>query len=197
MRGRRGAGSVASVAAVALALGLTAGCSGGGDEDAAAPTPSVTRSPAPTTLTCDDTQGDNVDPTLDLVAVRLARAGENVRVVFDTTEPPGDDPLRWVVGFVSANGRKSVELTTDRRKNGDLVHAIVVDGDRRPVMDPVRVTAEGMTTVFPVDPIDDLGAGVRWYASIAVDGEDVDFCPGGPEVREVLDTVPLTLPDRW
>ncbi len=184
-------------AALIAATGLlVAGCSGG-DGEAAAPTPDPSASAVPTALTCSDERGDNADPTLDLLSVRLARVGDQIRVVFDHTEPPGEDPLSWVVGFVGANGRRTVELTAERRKNGDLAHAIVVNDDKRPVTDLVRITSEGMTTVFPVKPIDDLGPGVRWYAAIGVDGEDIDFCPGGPELREVLDITPLTLPDRW
>lgn len=192
MRGR----ATVLLAAVLAAVLLAVGCSGD-DGEAAAPTPDPSTSAAPTSLTCSDDRGDSADPSLDLVAVRLARAGQNVRVVFDHTEPPGDIPLSWVVGFVSANGKRTVELTAERRKNGDLAHAIVINGSKRPVTDVVRVTAEGMTTVFPVKAIDDLGGGVRWYAAIGVDGEDIDFCPGAAELREVLDIVPLSLPDRW
>ena len=189
MRGR----GAAVMAAVAL---LLAGCSGD-DEAPAAAEPGPSSSALPTSVTCSDATGDSADPTLDLLGVRLARAGKDIRVVFDHTQAPFDEPLSWVVGFVSADGKRTVELTAERRKNGDLAHAIVVDNDKRPVTDPVRVTAEGMTTLFPVKPIDDLGKGVRWYSQISVDGGAIDFCPGGVELREVLDIVPLSLPDTW
>lgn len=195
MRGRDMA--VAACAAAALLVG---GCSGddSGDGDGvpvAEPDPSASATPG--AVTCSDAGGDSADPTLDLLGVRLARSGQNIRVVFDHTQVPLDEPLSWVVGFVSADGDRTVELTAERRKNGDLAHAIVVDDDKRPVDDPVRVSAEGMTTLFPVKPIDALGRGVRWYAQIGVDGAAIDFCPGGVELREVLDIVPLSLPDRW
>lgn len=181
--------------AVATAL-LVGGCSGDGEAPATAePDPSA--SAAPGAVNCSDATGDSADPSLDLLGVRLARTGKNIRVVFDHTQAPPDEPLSWVVGFVSADGDRTVELTADRRKNGDTAHAIAVDGDKRPVADPVRLTAEGMTTLFPARPIDDLGAGVRWYSQIGVAGDDTDFCPGGVELREVLDIVPLSLPERW
>lgn len=192
MRGR-GAAILAAVAAAAL---LIAGCSGD-DEAPAAAEPDPSTSPLPTSLTCSDATGDSADPSLDLLGVRLARTGKDLRVVFDHTPAPFDEPLSWVVGFVSADGDRTVELTAERRKNGDMAHAIVVDNDKRPVTDPVRLTPEGMTTLFPVQPIDDLGKGVRWYSYIGVDGDDTDFCPGGVELREVLDIVPLSLPDTW
>ena len=189
MRGR----GAAVLAAVAL---LIAGCSGD-DEAPAAAAPDPSASPLPTSLTCPDDTGDSADPSFDLLGVRLARAGKDIRVVFDHTPAPFDEPLSWVVGFVSSDGDRTVELTAERRKNGDMAHAIVVDNDKRPVTDPVRVTPEGMTTLFPVKPIDELGKGVRWYSQIGVDGDDIDFCPGGVELREVLDIVPLSLPDTW
>jgi hypothetical protein len=188
----RGRGA-AILAAVAL---LVAGCSGD-DEAPAAAEPDPSASAPATALTCSDATGDSADHALDLLGVRLARAGQDIRVVFDHTQAPFDEPLSWVVGFVSPDGDRTVELTAERRKNGDMAHAIVVDNDKRPVTDPVRLTAEGMTTVFPVQPIDDLGRGVRWYSQIGVDGDDIDFCPGGVELREVLDIVPLSLPDSW
>lgn len=184
-------------AAVLAAVGLlVAGCSGD-DETPAAAGPDPSASALPTSLACSDATGDSADPSLDLLGVRLARAGKDIRVVFDHTQAPFGEPLSWVVGFLSSDGRRTVELTAERRKNGDLAHAIVVDNDKRPVTDPVRVTAEGMTTLFPAKPIDDLGTGVRWYAQIGVDGVAIDFCPGGVELREVLDIVPLSLPDTW
>lgn len=189
MRGR----GAALLAAVAL---LVSGCSGD-DEAPAAAEPGQSASAAPASVTCSDATGDSADPSLDLLGVRLARAGKDLRVVFDHTQAPFDEPLSWVVGFVSADGDHTVELTAERRKNGDRAHAIVVDNDRRPVTDPVRVTAEGMTTLFPVQPVDDLGRGARWYAQIGVDGDAIDFCPGGVELRGVLDIVPLSLPDTW
>lgn len=191
MRGRGMA-----VAACATGALLVGGCSGD-DEAAPIAQPDPSAAATPGAVTCSDATGDSADPSLDLLGVRLARAGKDVRVVFDHTPAPFDEPLSWVVGFVSADGERTVELIAQRRKNGDLAHAIVVDDDKRPVDDPVRVTAEGMTTLFPVRPVDALGAGVRWYAQVGVDGDDIDFCPGGVELREVLDIVPLSLPDRW
>ena len=189
MRGR----GAAILVAGALLMG---GCSG---DDEAAPTaaPDSSASAPPPAATCPDATGDSADPALDLLGVRLARVGTNIRVVFDHTQAPFDEPLSWVVGFVGRDGEHTVELTAERRKNGDMAHAIVVDDQKRPVTDPVRLTAGGMTTLFPVQPIDDLGAGVRWYSQIGVDGQDIDFCPGGAELREVLDIVPLSLPERW
>ncbi|MBA3743904.1 hypothetical protein [Sporichthya sp.] len=194
----RGAAMVA--AAIVLVGGLLGGCSGGDDEPAATPAPSTpapSASAAPGDVTCTDKAGDSVDPSLDLLAVRLARTGKNVRVIFDSTEVPEKDPVSWVAGFVSADGKHTVELTAERRRNGDFAHAIVVDGEEDGVDDVVRLTAEGMTTVFPVKAIDALGAGVRWYAVVSVNGDDIDLCPGDVELREVLDIVPLTLPAGW
>ena len=54
-----------------------------------------------------------------------------------------------------------------------------------------------MTTTYPVKAIDALGKGARWYATLSLDGDEIDYCPGGAELREVLDIVPLSLPDRW
>lgn len=190
----RGAAMVA--AAALLVGGLVGGCSGDDDEPAAA-TPDPSASAVPGSVTCEDGKGDSADPSLDLLTVRLARAGTNVRVIFDSTEVPENDPVSWVVGFVSANGKRTVELTADRRRNGDFAHAIVVNGEADGVEDLVRLTAEGMTTVFPVKEIDALGAGVRWYAVVSVNGDDIDFCPGDAELRGVLDIVPLTLPATW
>lgn len=189
----------AAMAAVLLG-GLLGGCSGGDDEPAATPdasTPVPSSPAAPTDVTCTDETGDSADPSLDLSTVRLSRSGQNIRVIFDSTEVPEDDPVSWVVGFVSADGKHTVELTADRRRNGDFAHAIVINGEAEPVSDPVRLTAQGMTTLFPVKAIDGLGAGVRWYAVVSVNGDDIDFCPGDAQLREVLDIVPLTLPDRW
>ncbi len=190
MRGR----GAAMVAAAAL---LVAGCSGGDDDEPVAATPDPSATAAPVGVSCTDGRGDSADPTLDLFTVRLARDGKNVRVVFDETETPEGEPVSWVVGFVSADGKHAVELTADIRKNGDIAHGMTIDGEVRPVTDPVRITAEGMTTVFPVKPIDDLGRGVLWYATLSLDGEEIDYCPGGAELREVLDITPLALPDRW
>jgi hypothetical protein len=175
---------------------LLAGCSGGDDEPAAA-TPDPSAGATPVGVSCADGTGDSADPSLDLLGVRLARDGKNVRVVFDETETPKGEPVSWVVGFVSATGKHSVQLTADVRKTGDIAHGITVDDEVRPVNDPVRITAEGMTTVFPVKPIDALGRGVLWYATLALDGEEIDYCPGGAELREVLDISPLALPDVW
>lgn len=192
MRGR-GRTVVAVGAAATLLVG---GCSGN-DEDPPVAEPKPSTSATPASITCSDATGDSADPALDLLGVRLARSGQNVRVVFDHTAAPPDEPLAWLVGFVTPDGERTVELTAERRKNGDQAHAIVVDDEKRPVADPLRITGDGMTTLFPAEPIDDLGQGVRWYAQIGVDGDDVDFCPGGVELREVLDVVPLSLPDRW
>jgi len=193
VRGLRGA---AATAAVALAL---AGCSGDDSSDDPAagspgPTASATHAAGPE---CSDGTGDSADPQLDLFDVRLSRSGTNIRVIFDESKPPTETPLSWVAGFVSADGKHSVELTADVRKNGDIAHGITVDGEVRGIDDPVRLTAEGMTTTFPAKPVDALGRGTKWYATLGVDGEEIDYCPGGAELREVLDIVPLTLPDRW
>lgn len=183
-------------AALAATL-LVAGCSGDDDEPVAAATPDPSATATQAGVVCSDGKGDSADPSLDLFDVRLARTGKDVRVVFNETETPEGDPVSWVVGFVSANGKHAVELTADVRKNGDIAHGITIDGEVRPVTDPVRITAEGMTTVFPVKPIDDLGKGVLWYATLSLDGEEIDYCPGGAELREVLDISPLALPERW
>lgn len=188
--------AAAATAAVALAL---AGCSGddSSDDPAAAnpePTASAGHAAGPE---CSDGTGDSADPQLDLFDVRLSRSGKNIRVIFDESKPPTDTPLSWVVGFVSADGKHAVELTADVKKNGDIAHGITVDGEVQGIDDPVRLTAEGMTTTFPVKPVDALGRGIKWYATLGVDGEEIDYCPGGADLREVLDIVPLTLPDHW
>lgn len=188
-------------AAALCVVGLfVAGCSGDDEPAADGPDSSVAPSGEPSAgagITCSDGTGDSADPQFDLLAVRLSRSGKNVRVVFDETAPPLGSPLSWVVGFVAADGKHSVELTVDQKKNGDYSHAIVVDGEPAGVEDAVRLTAEGMTTTFPVKAIDELGKNVKWYATLGVDGEEIDFCPGGAELREVLDIVPLTLPATW
>ncbi|HUR75865.1 MAG TPA: hypothetical protein VMZ00_16405 [Sporichthya sp.] len=183
----------AAVLAVALLIG---GCSGD-DQGPVAASPEATATATPVGVRCSDGTGDSADPSLDLFGVRLARSGKNIRVVFDESQTPGDSPVSWVVGLVSADGKHSVQLTADLRSNGDIAHAITVDDDVRPVSDPVRITAEGMTTLFPVKPIDALGRGVLWYATLSLDGQEIDYCPGGAELREVLDIVPLALPDHW
>lgn len=185
---------VRGAAMMAAAVLSVAACSGD-DSEPAASDPSA--SAAPTAVSCTDPAGDSADPQLDLLGVRLARSGENIRVVFDETETPEGYPISWVVGFLSADGKRSVQLTAGIRRNGDIAHAITAQNEVRPVTDPVRVTAEGMTTLFPAKPVDALGRGTRWYATLGLDGREIDFCPGGAELREVLDIVPLTLPDSW
>jgi hypothetical protein len=176
---------------------LVAGCSGDdSSDDPAAPSPSASADPA-AALECTDGHGDSADPVFDLYDVRLSRTGKSIRVIFDETKPPEDTPLSWVVGFVSADGKHSVQLTVDLKKNGDIAHGIIVDDEVQGVDDPVRLTAEGMTTTFPAKSVDALGRGAKWYATIGVDGDDIDYCPGGAELREVLDIVPLSLPATW
>lgn len=190
LRGR--ATPVGTLLAAALLIG---GCSSDDDPEAG-PEPSGTA--APGSVTCQDETGDSNDTGLDLTAVRLARSDGGVRVVIEESAlPPDDDPAAWVVGFLSSDGKDAVELTITKRKNGDLAHAIVVNGKVRAIGSPVRVAPSGVSALFPVEPIDDLGTGARWYASLSVDGSDVDFCPGGAELREVLDITPLELPTRW
>jgi hypothetical protein len=192
----RRTGGAAAAAAVAL---LLAGCSGddsSADPAVASPEPSASAN-ATTAAECTDPHGDSADPEMDLYDVRLSRTGKDIRVIFDESKPPTDTPLSWVVGFVSADAKHSVQLTAGVKKNGDTEHGITVDDEVTGIDDPVRVTPEGMTTVFPAKPVDALGKGIRWYATLAVDDDEIDFCPGGPELREVLDIVPLTLPAHW
>jgi len=179
---------------------LLAGCSGDDSADdpaAASPDPSASASPAAGALECSDGKGDSADPTFDLYDVRLSRSGKNIRVIFDESEPPADTPLSWVVGFVSSDGKHSVQLTADLKKDGDTAHGITVDDVVQGVDDPVRITPDGMTTTFPAKPVDALGKGTMWYATLGLDGEEIDYCPGGAELREVLDIVPLSLPAQW
>ncbi len=111
--------------------------------------------------------------------------------------PPEDRQVDWVIGFISADGRESVELTTDLPQGGQPSHAVVTDDGSKGVVGPVRLTPEGLATSFPVKAVDALGPGARWYVTLAVDGSEIDFCPGGPELRQVLDIEPMVLPDRW
>jgi hypothetical protein len=154
--------------------------------------------PSGPTTTCSDGRGDSADPQLDLFDVRLSRTGKSIRVVFDESNPPSGTPLSWVVGFVSPDGKHTVNLTADVKANGDISHGYSVDEDDPVgVDDVVRINAEGMTSTWPSAPVDALGKGVRWYATLGVDGDEIDYCPGGAELREVLDVTPLTLPNTW
>ena len=184
----------ALLAALALITGAgLAGC-GGDEQDAALPEPGSSA----TGPSCQDDTGD-AGPGLDLSAVRLVRVGDRVRVIVEqNTFPPQQNSVVWTVGFINADASHSVALTTTQVEGTDLTHAIAVDDERAdPQDDPVRITANAMTTTFPVGPIDDLGPGTRWYAVLSVDGDDVDFCPGGAQIEDYLDITPLALPERW
>lgn len=182
-----------SACGVSAAL-LLGGCSGD-NEPAAAPAAVATPGRGPS---CSDESGDSADPVLDLTQVRLTRAGKNVAVaVEESGSPPADRQVDWVIGFVSADGARSVELTTQLAQGGDPSHAVVSDDETNGVLTPVRITPAGMATTFPIKEVDALGAGTRWYVTLSVDGSEIDFCPGGAELRDALDVKPMELPASW
>ncbi|MGQ0632396.1 MAG: hypothetical protein ACT4P1_15355 [Sporichthyaceae bacterium] len=190
---------VVAAALTVMALATTGACSSGdnngGAGESSTPVASATPGAGPA---CTDEVGDSA-PVLDLLSVQLVRTGKRVRVIVEqNTRPPTENTVEWTVGFVSADGDRYVDLTTKLAQGTQTSHAITVDDDRRqPQTDPVRITPTGMTTTFPVDPIDDLGPGTRWYAVLTVNGNDIDFCPGGSAVIDLLDIVPLDLPTQW
>lgn len=188
--------AVVSACGLAGAL-LLGGCSGDDEPDAAPPAPSGVATPG-TGPSCSDAAGDSADPVLDLTAVRLTRTGKQISVAIEESGyPPEDREVNWVIGFVSADGSKSVELTVRVAQGGDPSHAVVTDDDSRGVVSPVRITPTGLATIFPIKAVDALGPRARWYVTLSVDGSDIDFCPGGAELRDALDVVPIELPVSW
>ncbi|MGQ0625482.1 MAG: hypothetical protein ACT4PP_12640 [Sporichthyaceae bacterium] len=191
----RGVGAALALVAVIA----TGACSSDGEGDpvgsAPAPTASATSATGPL---CADEVGDAA-PEQDLVSAQLVRTRDRVRVILtQAAAVPSDVIVVWNVGFVSADAERTVDLTTKTAPGAAPIHDLTRNGGATlQQTDPVRLTATAMTTTFPVEPIDDLGPGTRWYAELNIDGFVVDLCPGGRAVLDILDVVPLELPARW
>ena len=183
--------------------------------DLETPTPEPTEEPSPTpTPTPTSTAPGTVyesseckEPKLDtdgveMVAVKLARTGDTLTVTFtdDQSAPTTKNVLWsiWVTRAGEGSGPRVVQLGAEIRDGDEIAHFVFAGGKQTNVSAGQGMKASGkrMTATFPAGPVLELGPGARWYATLTVEQETKDYCPGGRGIdREKI--TGIELPASW
>lgn len=122
---------------------------------------------------------------VELVAVKLARTGDTITATFTDDQPvPETKDLLWSIWAVRAGegaGPRVVQLAAEISDDEEIAHFVFAGGTQTNLSKGEGMKASGkkLTATFPAAPITDLGAGARWYASLTVEQETKDYCPGG------------------
>lgn len=160
------------------------------------PTETPTETPAPSPTASPGDPGavfpstDCKEPKLDtdgveMVAVKLARTGDVITATFTDDQPaPDTKDLLWSIWATRAGdgaGPRVVQLGAELSDGDEVAHFVFAGGAQTnlPAGEGFKVSGKKLTATFPASAITDLGPGARWYASLTVEQETKDYCPGG------------------
>jgi hypothetical protein len=139
---------------------------------------------------------------VELVAVRLARTGDTLTVTFtDDQAAPETRNVLWSVWVTRADegsGPRIVQLGAEISDGDEIAHFVFAGGRQTNISagQGMKVSGKKTTATFPASAVTELGPGARWYATLTVEQETKDYCPGGRGVdREKI--TGIELPASW
>jgi hypothetical protein len=122
---------------------------------------------------------------VEMVAVKLARTGDTITATFTDDQPaPDTKDLLWSVWATrtgDGSGPRIVQLGAEISDGEEIAHFVFAGGTQTNLSkgEGFDVSGKRMTATFPASAVTDLGRGARWYASLTVEQETMDYCPGG------------------